>query len=124
MGELAGQRFIRRGLAEARNHRRDLRVEQRIGDQPALMIENLDVLPRRVQHLHDLGRLHQLEERRQIDVLGQGIDDGFDAGRGHLQKAQLRPVGLVAHEFGVEGDVLRPLELGHEGLQFLGVGHG
>ena len=55
MAELARQRLVRGRFAEAAHHRGDLGIEQRIGDQVALMEEDFDVLPRGVQHLHDPG---------------------------------------------------------------------
>ena len=47
---------------------------------------------------------HQPEERREIDAVGHGIDDRLSRGTGELDKAELRPKGLLAHEFGVDRD--------------------
>ena len=47
---------------------------------------------------------HQLEERRQVDALGQRIDQHFDRRARHLDQAELRPEGRLAQEFGVDGN--------------------
>ena len=75
MGDLARQGFVGRRIAEAAHHRRHLGVEQGIGQDAALQIENLDVLARGVQHLDDVGPPDQVIKGRQIEARGQGIDD-------------------------------------------------
>ena len=81
------------------------------------MIENLDVLPRGMQHLDDVGPLQQLVERRQVDARRQGIDDRLRACRRarHLDQAKLGIIGLVAQEFGVQRQIGRASKLGDQG---------
>ena len=117
VGDLARQGLVRRRFAEAADHRHDLGVEQGIGDDAAFMPENLDVLPPGMQHLDDARVLEKREKRRQVDAVRQRIDDGRDAGGGDLQQAEDRPIGRVAHELGVEGDIRRALDLVHQRRQ-------
>jgi hypothetical protein len=57
-------------------------------------------------------RPQEAEEGREIEVIGQGIDDAVGAGSGRLDQAELGPIGLVADEFGVEGHIGALFELG------------
>ena len=57
-----------------------------------------------MEHLDDVRIAQQVEERLEIEPLGQGIDDGLVRRRGRLDQAQLGPVGRFPHEFGVDGD--------------------
>ena len=68
--------------------------------------------------------IEELVEGGKVDALGEGVDDRLDAGRSDLDEAELRPIGLVAHELGIESDIGRPLEFGDERFQFFGGGHG
>ena len=72
---------------------------------PGQMEEDLHILPRSVEYLENRGIRHELEERREIDAGRQGVDDGRILGSGDLYQAQDRPIGPVAHEFGVDCDV-------------------
>ena len=117
MGDLARQGFIGRRIAKAAHHGRDLAVEQRIGQHAALQEEDLDVLPRRMQHLDDVGPPDQLVEGRQVDAGRQGIDDALDARRRHLDQAELGIIGLVAQEFGIQRQIGRLRQFGHKGLK-------
>ena len=114
---LRPERFVRRRVAEAADHGCDLAVEQRIGNHAALVMKDFDVLPRGVQDLHDAGRFEQLVEGRQVDAVGEGIDDRLDPRRRHLDQAQLGPIGLVAHELGIEREIGRARKFADEGLQ-------
>ena len=64
--------------------------------------------------------MQEIVEGLQIEAVRHRIDDGLDSGGGHLHQAELRPIGLVAHEFGIERDVGRRPKLGRERLQPLG----
>ncbi len=105
-------------VAEAADHCRDLRVEDGMRDHVAEMEDDLDVLPRSVEDLDDLLVRHQAEEGCEVDVFGKRIDQGGDAGRGHLDQAQDRPERRLANEFGIDGDEARLFELGDDGFEF------
>ena len=47
---------------------------------------------------------HHIEEWSEIDPLGQRIDDRFNARRRSLNQTQLRPIGRLPHELGVDSD--------------------
>ena len=108
IGELARQGLVAHRIAEAADHRSDLGVEQRRRHLAGEMEEDFDVLARGVEDLGDIGIRHQLEQRRQIDARRQRIDGHGFLGPGDLHQAELRPIGLVAHELGVDGDELMP----------------
>ena len=103
-GDLLHQLVVGDAVAEAADHGRDLRVEDRMRDQPAEMEDDLDVLPRGMEDLDDGLVGHQREERLQVDVGRQRIDQRGHAGRRHLDQAELRPEGGFADELGVDGD--------------------
>ena len=58
-------------------------------------------------------------KRREVEALRQRVDRGVAPVAGDLHQAQLREVGAIAHELGIEGDegLLRQLvaELGELG---------
>ena len=91
------------GLAE--RHRGNLGVEQRGGGLAGQVEDDLYVLRACVEDLEDLGILgEQVEQRAQIDSRCLGID-----GRGLFQiadlyQAQLGPIGVLAHELGINRD--------------------
>ena len=68
------------------------------------MEDDLDVLPGGVENLEDGFIGHQIEERREVDPLGQRIDDQFVGFARHLNNAELRIIGRFAQELGVDGD--------------------
>ena len=65
---------IRDLVAEAANHRGNLRVEQRHRHHLGEVPEDLDVLARGMEDLDHLRVGHQREERREVDSLGERID--------------------------------------------------
>ena len=69
------------------------------------MEEDLDVLPRGMEDLEHGFIGHQCVERLEIDVCRLGIDDRLAAFAGNLDEAEIRPEGLLAHEFGVDRDI-------------------
>ena len=91
-------------IAEAADHRRDLRVEDRMRDQPAAMVDDLDVLPGGMEHLEHLLIRHQLEERLEVDALGQRVDHDRFLGACHLNDAEQGIVGGLTQEFRIDGD--------------------
>ena len=68
--------------------------------------EDLDVLPGGVEHLHHRRVGQQLAERVQVDARGLGVDHRDLVVAGKLHDAELRPVGALAHELGIDGDEL------------------
>ncbi len=87
--------------------------------RPPQVEDDLDVLARRVEDLGHLLVAHQREERREVDVGRQRIDQRGDAGRRHLDQADLRPIGGLADELGVDGDEFALLESGDDRLKFV-----
>jgi len=107
-GEAAGQRLIARRIAEAADHCRDLGVEERRRHRPGKIVEDFDVLAGGVEDLEHAWIGHQLEERRELHPRRQRIDRHRLLRPAELDEAELRPIGLVAHELGVHGDEGRP----------------
>ena len=105
-GELTRQPIVRRRFAEAAHHRRDLGIEQRGRDRAAGdVVEDFQILTRRVQNLEHARQVEKLDHRLERDALGQRIDGGADAvGAGDLHQAELWPIGALAHEFGIDAD--------------------
>ena len=117
MRDLARQGLVGGGVAKTAHHGGDLGVEQRIGQDAALKIENLDVLAGGMQHLHDVVTADQVVKRLQVEARGKGIDNAFAARRRHLYQAQFGIIGLVAQEFGVQRQIGRARQFGHKSLQ-------
>jgi hypothetical protein len=61
-----------------------------------------------VKDLEHAGVGHQRQQRSEVDAGRQRIDERRLVRPGDLHQAELRPVGLVAHEFGVDGDEIGP----------------
>ena len=108
LGDPAHQGLVAGLVAIAADHRRDLGVEHRRRDQGGEIVEDFHILSRRVEHLDHVLVRHQFEQRRKIDAVGERIDDRgvlvSVAGLRDLDQAELRPVGALAHELGVDGD--------------------
>ena len=68
------------------------------------MVEDLDVLASGMEHLDHARVAQQRKQRLEIDV-GHRIDNRLDAGGSELDQAQPRPIGLVAHELRIDGDI-------------------
>ena len=75
-----------------------------MGHDAGAVDHDLDVLPGRVEDLENVRIVHQREERLQVDSGGEGVDQPVDRLARHLDQAQVRPVGRLPHEFGVDGD--------------------
>ena len=104
-GELAGQRLVADRVAEAADHGRDLGVEQRRRHRAGHVEEDLDVLPRGVEDLEDAGDRPSARTAAPDRCPGaSGSMRGGLVRAGDLDQAELRPIGLVAHEFGVDRD--------------------
>src|SRR5690606_5379044 len=91
-GDVAHDVLVTHRLSEAADHRRDLGVEQGPRDYPAAVHHDLDVLAGGVEHLEHAFVVHQGEERAEIDLSGQRIDDVLAFRARHLDQAQFRPV--------------------------------
>src|SRR6476659_3474822 len=65
------------------------------------MVNDFNVLPRRMKNLEHLLVDHQVEERFEVDAGGEAIHQDLGAVRRHLDEAELRPEGLLAHKLGV-----------------------
>ena len=64
-----------------------------------------------MKDLRDRGVGHQGVQRSQVDVRGERVDRRRLLGTGNLNQAQDRPIGALAHKFGVdrdEGRILLP----------------
>jgi len=78
-------------------------TELQIRNDAGEVVDDLDVLPRRVKNLHHPRIGHQLEEWRQIEPRHDRVDDRGFVRTGELNDAQFRPIGRLPHEFGVDG---------------------
>ncbi len=118
--QLRDQRLVAHLVAEAGDHCRDLGVEQRDRRDAALVMEYLDVLFGRVHHLEHVFIRDQVAERREIDAVGERIDDRLVFRARDLHQAQDRPEGALAHELGIDGDIVgggQPVAKGGEGVR-------
>ena len=101
------------GLRE--RHGTNLRIENRMRGLAGEIVDDLDILPTSVKHLeHILALDQQIEQRFEIDVLGQRIDRRVMLRRRHLNEAKFRIIGRFAHEFGIDGDERR---VGYQGAE-------
>ena len=108
-------------LAHAERHRRNLGIEQRVGGAAGQVMDDLDILPAGMHHLqHVLVGDHQVEQRLEIDARRQRINRGSFLPVRDLHKAELRPIGVLAHEFGINRDEIAPRQPSAE----LGKGRG
>src|SRR5690606_8529769 len=76
-----------------------------------------------VEHLEDALVRHQVQHGGEVEARRQRIHRDRLFGPRELDEAELRPVGAVAHEFGVDGDVGRSALTGAEGFERLGIGN-
>ena len=103
-GQRRDQRVVADLVAEARDHGGDLGVEQRLRHVAEAQHEDLDVLARGVEHLHHRLVGEQFAERGEVDVGRLRVDHRDLVLAGQLHDAEFRPVGALAHEFGIDGD--------------------
>ncbi len=103
-GDAPDQLVIGDRFAEAAHHGRDLRIEDRMRKDAAEMPDDLDVLARGVEHLHHALVGHQREEGREVQPRRFRVDDHRFVAAGDLDDAELRPVGRLPHELGIDGD--------------------
>jgi hypothetical protein len=73
-----------------------------VGGLASQVVDDFHVLPASVEDLqHVLIVDQQVEQRRHVDVLGQRVDRRRFSTIGDLDQAQFGPIGVLAHEFGV-----------------------
>jgi hypothetical protein len=65
---------------------------------------------------------HQFQQRRQVQPVRFGIDRGRFLLVADLNEAQIRPIGVLAHELRVHGDKGMLGEALAQGLERVGVG--
>ena len=77
-GDALHELVVGNGIAIAQHHGRDLGVEDRMRNELGAVPDDFNVLTRGMKDFHDFLVRHQREERRQIDIRRQRIDDhGF-----------------------------------------------
>ena len=96
------QHGVAHRLAEAADHGRDLGVEDRMRDHARQMMNDFNVLARGVEHLQHPLIDHEVEEGLKVEPRREAVDQHLGAVRRHLDEAELRPKGLLAHELGVD----------------------
>src|SRR5690606_18340123 len=89
-------------VAEAADHRSDLGIENRRGNQSAQMIDDLDILSRRVEDLGHRLVAHEIEKGGKVHSRREGIDQRRNSGSRKLNQAEFRPEGRLADEFGID----------------------
>ena len=85
-------------------HGGDLRVEQRNRHLAGEIVDDLQVLAAGVKDLEHLMLLdQQVEQGAEVEVC-LGIDRGRFVGSRDLDQAEVRPIGVFAHELRVDSD--------------------
>ena len=128
MRDLAHQGLIAHLFAKAADHRGHLRVEQRFGKDLGVDVEDLKILPCRVEHFDHRCVAEQIVKRLKRDAVGQGIDQHgvavVGAGHGKLDEAELGIIGPLTQEFRVDGHVIMARSLFTELREVGGRGDG
>ena len=109
-GDALDQLVIGDRFAIAEDHRRHLGVEDRMRQQAGAVPDDLDVLAGGVKNLQHALVGHQLEERGEVDAVGQRVDHDGLLGARQLCHAQQRVIGRLAKKFGIDGDGGVPAE--------------
>lgn len=120
LGEVVHELLVADRIAEAADHGRDLGVEQRRRQDAAEHPDDLQVLPRGMEDLDHVLVAHQRHEGGEVEAVGQRVDHHGLVGRGHLDQAELRVIGRLAQELGVDGDEGMRGEAGAGGGQLVG----
>src|SRR5690606_22423756 len=95
---------------------RDLRIDQPRRERVRILADDLEVLTAAVQHPGRARPRERGEERREIEAR-QTVDARRHAVRRDLHEAELRIVGSLANELGIERYELRSAELGDQLVQ-------
>ena len=106
-GQAVDELVVGNRVAKTTHHGGHLRVEDRVRDQPAQMEDDFDILPRRMENLHDIGVGHQFEKRLQADARCARINQHLKVGAGDLDQAQFRPEGGFAEKLRINRHELR-----------------
>ena len=86
-------------------HGCNLGVEKRVGDLAGEIVDDLKILASRMEDLQDiLIPDEHVEQRLEIDPLSLRVDRRSLFRACHLDQAEVRPVGILAHELRVHGD--------------------
>ncbi len=101
-GDARHQLVIGDGIAIAQNHGCDLGIDDGAGDDAGLVPADFNVLAGGMENLDHFFVRHQGEEGGEVHALGQRIDDERFVRACHLRDAELRIVGALAQEFGVD----------------------
>ncbi len=91
------------------------------------MVDDFNILARRVKHLQHLLVDHQVEQGGEVEAGCLAVDQHLGAVGGDLHEAKLRPEGLLAHELGIDRDERGAAELGACLFELVGTrdeGHG
>ena len=105
--DTADELVVGNGIAETADHRRDLRVEDRMRNEIAAMENDFDILAGSMKHLQHRWIGHQFEEGCQVQPLGQRVHQHFGGGACHLYQTQFRPEGRFSQEFGIDRNKIR-----------------
>ena len=91
------------GLAD--RHHRDLRIENRLRRLAGKIVDDFRILPPCVEDLQNVFIFtEQVPQRCQIEPVGKRVDGGRFFLIADLHQAEFRPIGILAHEFGVDAD--------------------
>jgi len=119
------ERRVRQARADPGEDRGDLRVEQRPRRGPGGAAKDGHVAGARMQDLAGAGGAEERRERRQV-ADPRRVDERDLARRGDLDDAELRAVGPLEHELGVERDRAArrgpAIDRGHERIRTIDPG--
>ena len=100
-GDALHQLVVGNRVAIAKHHGGHLGVDQRRRNEAGGVPADLDVLAGGVEDLDDALIRHQVEQRLEVDAVGERVDhDGF-VSAGDLRDAKLRVIGALAQELGI-----------------------
>ena len=105
-GQAGHERVVADLVAKPGHHRGDLGIEQRRGHRAEPLDENLHILARGVEHFGHRRIGQQFAQWREVEPVGDGIDDRDLGLTGELDEAQLGIIRALAHELGIDGDEL------------------
>ena len=92
-------------LVRAEGHQGDLRIEDGVGSLAGEVVDDFHILPAGMEDLEHLLIVHQqVEQRLHVEARRQRINRGGLLVIGDLDEAQFRPIGVLAHELGVDAD--------------------
>ena len=86
-------------------HCGDLGVEQRVWHLACQVVDDLQILPTRVEDLQDILIGHEkVQQGLEVDAVRLRVDRRRFLTAGNLNQAEVGPVGIFAHELRVHGD--------------------